>query len=80
MKQGHETFRALSQSASCDVLTIKAGRIYRFEIRTGYLLASGSISYPKRSIRAENVIVVIHRTNEVRFVPEIAVPMAEIAS
>ncbi len=60
MKIGWEVFRALSPSCSCDLAAIKDGKLYRFEVRTGYQHPKGRIAYSPYNVRAENVIVITY--------------------
>ena len=39
-KKGFETFRALSTSASCDLIALKNTEVFRIEVRTGYIYKS----------------------------------------
>jgi hypothetical protein len=37
MARGFEVFRAVSPSCSCDLAVIKNGKLFRIEVRTGYI-------------------------------------------
>jgi hypothetical protein len=74
MRNGWDVYRALSPAASCDIAAIKENRLYRFEVRTGYRNRAGQVCYPKKSIRAENVAVVIYPEPELVFLPETPLP------
>ena len=78
MANGHETYRALSQASSCDVITLKDGMVFRFEIRSAVRTKSGGISYPKYRIKAENVALFIHRESALLFIPECPIPIQKI--
>jgi hypothetical protein len=78
MANGHETYRALSQASSSDIITLKDGMVFRFEIRSAVRLKSGGISYPKYKIRAENVALFIHRESALLFIPECPIPILKI--
>jgi hypothetical protein len=74
MRNGWDVYRALSPAASCDIAAIKEKRLYRFEVRTGYRNRAGRVCYPKKSIRAENIVVVIYPEPELVFLPETPLP------
>lgn len=65
MKAGFEVYRALSQSSSCDILGVKDGQLYGFEVRSATATKSGKLSYPTKNIRAKNLVLVIHRESRV---------------
>lgn len=62
MQNGFEVFRALSPAASCDLLALKDGAFYKFEVKTSSKLRNGQWTYAKGryGIRAENVVLVSH--------------------
>lgn len=74
MRNGWDVYRALSPAASCDIAAIKEGRLYRFEVRTGHRNKARLVCYPKKSIRAENIVVVIYPEPELVFIPEEPLP------
>lgn len=67
--KGWEVFRALSLSASCDLLLQKNGTIIRMEVRTGYRGKSGKIYHATRNIRAEYLAIAL--PNEIIYIPEL---------
>lgn len=71
MKRGFEVYRALSPSSNNDLVAIKNGKAYTFEVRTAYLCDNGKVSYSPQRIRSERVAAVIFATNEVKYFPEI---------
>ena len=68
MKKGYEVFRALSPSCSCDILILKNNKVIKIEVRTGYE-GEKTFSYPKNNIKAEQVAVVLHRSNKIIYIP-----------
>jgi hypothetical protein len=75
MTAGYECYRALSQSSSSDLMALKDGLVFRFEIKSAVRLKSGGVSFQKANIRAENVALFIHRESLVVLIPEIPVPL-----
>lgn len=70
MKKGYEVYRALSQASSCDILAMKDGKTFTFEVRTGFSSpTTGKISYPKYNIRASIVAVFVHHSKEIEYIP-----------
>jgi len=69
MECGYHVFRAMSPSATCDLIITKPGQqMIRVEVRTGYPRATGGISYPyakKDHGRSDWVSVVVG--DKVRF-------------
>lgn len=78
MALGYETYRALSPASSSDLMATKDGKAFRFEVRSCGRTISGRLTYPPSNIRSENLVLFIHRENEIVLVPEIPVPFTEI--
>lgn len=75
IKKGFTVFRAVSPSASCDLIAIAAdGSIVRIEVKTGYYAKSGAVTFrhPKRPELYDVLVIVIHKENEVIYRPEIS--------
>lgn len=70
MKKGFEVYRALSQASSCDILALKNGKVYTFEIRTGQRSYNGVLTFSNQRIRGEYTAVVVHNTNEIIYMPD----------
>jgi len=71
--QGWEVFRAVSPSASCDMLIMKNGRLLRIEVRTGTRTMSGRLNYPKTkrdNERSDLIAVVIHKERSITYLPD----------
>ena len=68
MERGFDVFRAVSPSASCDLIAMKDGSMKRIEVRTArYIGKNGDkINYPKKNIRADIVALVL--PNKIEFV------------
>jgi len=74
MKNGYEIYRAISPSSSCDLLGLKGGKLYSFEVRTGYHnKKKDKVSYSKARIKANYVAVVVFDSEKVasviKFIP-----------
>lgn len=76
MKLGFECYRALSPSSSCDLVAIKDGKIYRFEVRTGIIYPNGNMIWGKCKMRAENYAVFAHSSDTLFLIPEIPIPVS----
>ncbi len=74
MGLGYETYRALSAASSSDLVAIKDGLAFRFEVRSAGRNKMGELTYAKARLRSENFALVVHRSNEVILLPEIPVP------
>lgn len=72
IRSGYEVFRAMSPDSNCDVIGIKDGEVYKFEVRTGnyFLSQSGgkTLHYPKHRTDGKAVIVVTHSDNTVHYI------------
>lgn len=75
MKKGFEVYRALSPASSCDILALKDGKIYDFEVRTGYRnLLSNTFTVNNANVRAKYFILVVYNKDKIpecHFTPEI---------
>jgi hypothetical protein len=74
IKKGYEVFRAVSPSASCDLIILKNGKLHRIEVRTGYLKADGAVRYPateKDIGKSDSYAVVFPTTNTVEYIPSL---------
>lgn len=48
LKNGHAVFRALSGSCFCDLVSYKDSKIYKIEVRTGFInKSSENLSFPR---------------------------------
>jgi len=45
MKKGYAVFRAMSPSCFCDLIAIKKGKLFKIEVRTGYIGLKNQISF-----------------------------------
>jgi len=70
LKKGYEVFRAISPSCSCDLAMLKDNKLLRVEVRTGRNSATGKLYYSS-NMRADIMAVVIHKTNEIIYIPKI---------
>lgn len=70
MEKGFEVYRALSPSSSCDILALKDGISYRFEVRTGRYLKE-RLTYHPYKIKAENLAVITFSDNKIHYIPEL---------
>lgn len=68
MTLGFEVYRALSGNSSCDILCIKSGNLFRFEIRSARV-AGKKLYYSRDSIKAENLILYNHVRGKMMFLP-----------
>lgn len=48
-RQGFDVFRAVSPSASCDLVALKATVSLRIEVRTGRVTVDGKLTWPKEA-------------------------------
>lgn len=68
--KGYEVYRALSPSASCDILALQNGNIYKFEVRTGYY-KNDKILYGVQNVKAPNIAVITFSDNKIHYFPEV---------
>lgn len=74
MSKGYEVYRALSQSSSCDVLAMKNGKVFTFEIRTGHTNdVTEKVYYAKENLRAERFAVFVPHTGKILYVPDLSI-------
>ena len=76
LKQGFEVFRAINSHCSCDLAILKAGRLLRIEVRTGYVNSYGTIYYPKaaRDEGRQDHFAIVYETptgTKVSYFPEL---------
>ena len=72
LKKGYEVFRAQSPSCSCDLLILDKGKPMRVEVRTGYRLKSGALSYPSNRLSSEKYdVMAVVTDNEIIYIPEL---------
>ena len=72
LRNGYSVFRSVSQSCYCDLIVTNGDKIYRVEVRTGYVGSNGSVSFPKNINKKQSpdiFAVWIHKTNEVKIIP-----------
>ena len=72
MSKGFQVYRALSPSSDCDILAEKEHKVYKFEIRTGRYNWKGSLTFPPKSIKAPNLIIITHNDKKIHYVPPIS--------
>ena len=73
MARGYEVFRALSPSASCDLIALKDGEVLRVEVRTGtYYEPTGSIGVSRRG--DYDLLAIVVAEIGVLFEPELPTP------
>lgn len=48
LRIGYSVFRSVSPSCFCDVIAFKDGKIFKIEIRTGYIAKSGKLNHPSQ--------------------------------
>ena len=71
LKQGYETYRAVSQASNGDIVAFKDEKFRRIEVRTGRYYNGKSLKYPTSNIRAEYIAVVTHRDNKAHYFPDL---------
>lgn len=54
LAKGHEVFRALSPSCSCDLAILKDGKLLRIEVRTASECTDGRLYYGKDGFKADH--------------------------
>lgn len=59
----------MSPSCSCDLAIMKNKKLYRVEVRSGYILRNGNIS-TDRNHKADVLAVVLHKENKIVYEPE----------
>lgn len=69
LRRGYAVFRALSQSAPCDLAILLGPRLFRVEVTTGYRNASGYVSSPKRKHEREkwDVLAIVLHDGEILY-------------
>ncbi len=69
LRRGYEVFRALSQSASCDILAMKDGAILRIEVRSCQLRRDGGviIGWKPIDIGRQDVFATVLPSGEVAY-------------
>jgi hypothetical protein len=59
LSRGYEAFRAVSPSASCDLIILYGSEMYRIEVRMGSVYyRTGAITYSTQNVRADILAVV----------------------
>lgn len=82
IRHGHEVYRALSASSSCDLLSVKDGRVFRFEIRSGKYRKTSTgnkLAYATARVRAENILVVSHSDGKIHHFPQELIPSGGVS-
>ena len=70
MKKGFDIFRAMSPSASCDLIILKNKLLLRIEATTGYRLKNNKLYYPKKDNQKSDCIAVYDESqNQVYYFP-----------
>jgi len=67
LKKGYEVYRPLSPSCSADLLVEKEQKIFKIEIRTGYIQKDGKLVYSHINIRASILAIVVHSENKIYY-------------
>lgn len=70
MKKGFDVYRAVSPHAYADLIAIKDGRLYQFEVRTARYMDDGKIFFPTTRLENKSVAVVTHTDNKVHYLTE----------
>jgi hypothetical protein len=74
IKRGYEVFRAVSPASSCDIAILKNNQLLRIEVKTGYRYLNGAIGSgygENQKGRFDILAIVIHKTNEIIYQPNI---------
>jgi hypothetical protein len=73
MRRGYEVFRAVSPTASCDLIATHGPVSLRIEVRTGYRMTDGRLDYPKfsKDIGRCDVYAVVLDGSEVQYDPDL---------
>lgn len=72
LSKGFDVFRAVSQSATCDLIAVKDNRMIRLEVRTGSYTVDGRVNFPKKKKdtgRSEHYAVVL--PDKIQYIPEL---------
>ena len=75
LEHGWEVFRQITYDCSCDLIGIKNGQVYRFEVRTAVEAKNGKPRFSKDHIYAENLIAVVLPGGKIFCIPEVPVPV-----
>ena len=71
MKKGFEVFRAISPSSNFDLVAFKSGKLYSFEVRTGYINGNNKLFFPRyKKDKALVYAIVDHSSNKTYYFPE----------
>src|SRR6267378_5697869 len=62
LRKGYEVFRALSPACSCDLAVLKAGKLLRVEVTTGYRTKSGRLAGPAKKHPHDVLALVVNGT------------------
>ena len=63
--RGYAVFHSVSQSASCDLIIMKNGKMQRVEVTTGYRCKSGKLQYPPHKESNYDILcIIIKNKNE----------------
>jgi hypothetical protein len=70
LSKGFEVFRSVSQSTSCDLVSLWKGKPRRIEVRTGRYGVGGRLAYPKGDPSKSDIMaVVLH--DKIVYIPDI---------
>lgn len=72
LKRGFHVFRAVSPAASCDLLVMRDGQIWRVEVKTAQRSTDGSLTYDKPRDRARFDVLALMVGSDVVYRPDFA--------
>lgn len=78
MSKGYSVFRALSGQCECDLIAIYKKKIYRIEVRTGYMGYTEKICYPKHERdtgRSDLYAIYIRSTQKIFYFSPVGEPI-----
>lgn len=80
IERGYDVFRAVSQSAPCDLVAMRGDNIFRIEVRTSNKKAEGLMcSILERDYGRADVFAIVARGGSITYYPEImpGIPLAD---
>lgn len=70
LKLGFAVYRSVSPSAAADLIVFKRGRMFRVEVTTGHITATGKLTYAKPDVDPRyDVLAVVEWNNKVTYKP-----------
>ncbi len=68
LRKGYHVYRNVSASGPCDLIATRSEDLIRVEVKSGYLLPSGKLSYPKpRPHYTYDILAVVLRDDSLRY-------------